>query len=253
MKALLIALLITLAIVFNSFTLVIVSAHENAILIRQSSPMEGGKNLGTKDYIPLKDEVPFLKKKTEKTIKLWPNTEMPQPPNLSKEEWAKIQKEQEEEEKKQIPVADYALSKQVGEYVGWFGIVREANFDEKKNQTTVLVEHKYFDGLTDLHLHIVSIFGAGDFKFIVPGKISDESIPTLSLVCIYGIVKDGDGSVPLLNAEYIRVWDWGLFTFMDYGQDKSNLKWQALRKVRSEDIYDPNPTKAFYEERLGKR
>ena len=131
--------------------------------------------------------------------------------------------------------------------------MRDVSFDEETEKTTILVEHKYFDGLTDLHLHIVSIFGAGDFKVVLLSKISSEEIPVLSLIGVYGTVKEGVESVPLLNAEYIRVWDWGLFSFMDYGKDKSTPKWKELRKVKSEDVYDPRPSKDFYEARLGKR
>ena len=58
---------------------------------------------------------------------------------------------------------------------------------------------------------------------------------------------------PTIAAEYLRVWDWGLFAFMHYGKDKSNPKWVALRKVPAEKAYDSKPTPAYYESLLGKR
>lgn len=45
-----------------------------------------------------------------------------------------------------------------------------------------------------------------------------------------------------MTAEYVRAWDWGLFTFMDYGTDKTNPKWRALRHLDGPDVYT-NPTR----------
>ena len=55
----------------------------------------------------------------------------------------------------------YELAKQAGEYVGWFGIVRQKTFDAAANETRLTLEHKYFDGLIDAHMQVVSIYGAG--------------------------------------------------------------------------------------------
>src|SRR3981189_2358678 len=135
---------------------------EEAIPIRQSKAM-WGEGLGTMIYRPPEDEAPFLKKVTEKEINLWADVQMPKPTNGSEEEWKKMEEERIAREKMIMPVEGYELKQQIGEYVGWFGIVRTAEYDAAKSQTNLLIEHKYFDGMTDLHLQIVSIYGAGDF------------------------------------------------------------------------------------------
>ena len=66
-------------------------------------------------------------------------------------------------------------------------------------------------------------------------------------------MSEGREGVPVVSAEYARLWVWGLFTFMDYGPDKTNPKWVKLRKVKGDDVYSPRPTRQFYEEILGKR
>jgi hypothetical protein len=138
-----------------------------------------------------------------------------------------------------------------GKRVAWFGIVREVTEDREKGKTELLVEMKYFDGLTDTHLQIVSIYGAGDFRAIVPGI--DHKIKKLSLVRVCGKVEPKPGDVPTVEADYVRVWYWGLFAFMDYGEDKSNPKWVKLRKNKADDVYSSAPDRSYYEERLGKR
>jgi len=227
-------------------------AAEMPVQIRHSAPMKGGQGLGTKSYVPLEDEEPFLKKVTEKEIDLWADIQMPKPSNVSEADWEMMEKDRIDEEKKMIPVGSYELHKQPGEYVGWFGIVRSITFDEETGASRLLVEHKYFDGLTDLHLHIVSLYGAGDFQVVLPGRVTPEQIPRLGLICAYGPVA-AVAAMAIVKAEYVRVWDWGLFTFMDYGQDKSNAKWVKLRKVDEDEVYSPRPSLNFYIQRLGPR
>ena len=196
-------------------------------------------------------EVAFLTKVSEKPIDLWSHVKMPKPSNVTDSEWARMQKEEDGAKAKMIPAEDYRLADQVGQYAGWFGIVRQKKRNDNQGVTTLLVEHKYTDGLTDLHIQVVSIYGAGDFTVALPMKADD--IPLLSLVRVYGKVSKGDDGMPAVAPEFIRVWDWGLFTFMDYGQDRTNPNWLKLRKVSGEAVYSPRPTQQFYEERLGKR
>jgi hypothetical protein len=229
------------------------AAEESAVPIQVSPELPGGQGLGTKGYEPLADEKLLLEKVTEKEINLWAKTVVPKPKNLSEEEWEKLKKELDKAEEGTIPVAQYTLAGQVGEYVGWFGIVRGREFDAAAKQTRLTIEHKYFDGLTDLHMQVVSIYGAGDFTVIMPGDVTEREIPKLSLVRVFGKVEKGDGTLPVLKADYVRLWPWGRFTFMDYGEDKSNPEWVKLRKVSGDDAYEAFPTKEFYEERLGPR
>jgi hypothetical protein len=138
-----------------------------------------------------------------------------------------------------------------GRRVGWFGIVRNVTEDKAKQETQLLVEMKYFDGLTDLHLQVVAIEGAGDFQVVIPGI--DHKVKNLSLIKVDGKVKGEADGKPLVTADYARVWDWGQFTFMSYGKDKTNPEWVKLRKVAVDKIYSSRPTPQFYEQRLGKR
>ena len=123
--------------------------------------------------------------------------------------------------------------------------------DKEKKETQLLVEMKYFDGLTDLHQQIVSIFGAGDFRVVISG--TGHKLQKLELVRVYGKVASVEKDTPTVSAEFVRAWDWGLFAFMDYGKDKTNAAWVKLRKVKPEDIYVAYPKTGYYEERLGKR
>jgi hypothetical protein len=144
-----------------------------------------------------------------------------------------------------------SLKEQVGQRRAWFGIVREADEDKEKNETRLLVEMKYFDGLTDTHLQIVSIFGAGDFRAVIPGI--GHKLKKLELVRIYGKVSSEEGGLPVISADLVRSWDWGLFAFMPYGEDSGNSEWAKLRKSDPDDAYSSHPDQKYYEERLGKR
>jgi len=139
-----------------------------------------------------------------------------------------------------------------GRRIAWFGIVREVVEDKTKNETRLSVEMKYFDGLTDLHLQIVSLFGAGDFGVVI--HKTGHQIKKLSLVRVYGKVVSEEDGVPVVSAQFARVWNWKLFAFMAYGNDKSNPKWVKLRKMQDkDDIYRSDPDDQYYEERLGSR
>ncbi len=143
------------------------------------------------------------------------------------------------------------LQAKPGKRVAWFGIVREVDEDKTKNETHLTVEMKYDDGLTDLHLQIVSFYGAGDFRVIIPR--TGHGIKKLSLVRVYGQVASDSGGVPLIDARFVRVWDWKLFAFMPYGEDRSNPQWVKLRKVDKLDVYSSEPDDRYYEKRLGSR
>ncbi|HEX8176514.1 MAG TPA: hypothetical protein VF543_15595 [Pyrinomonadaceae bacterium] len=146
----------------------------------------------------------------------------------------------------------YSINGKKGVYVGWFGIVRKIEEDSKLQQTKLLVEHKYFDGLTDTHIMALSFNGGGDFTSILAG--TNLGIKSLSLVKVYGTVMSEDNSVPTVHADYVRQWDWGQFTFLDvYGTQKGNKQWKKLNKVNEDKIYNPFPDRKYYEDRLGVR
>jgi hypothetical protein len=198
--------------------------QETAPLVERvtTKPMRGG-GLGTAAYSPSERERPFFKR-------------------LPKDEVATGGL-----------VGDYDIATKDGKYVGWFGVVREIKEDKEKNRTVLLVEHKYFDGLTDVHILALSFNGSGDFEAVLPGV--DHKIKRLSLIKAYGTARGAtEGSPPELKAEFIRNWEWGTFTFLfASGTQRGSEKWRKLNTVNLDDIYDPYPDDAYYEARLGKR
>jgi len=146
---------------------------------------------------------------------------------------------------------DYSITGKKGTYIGWFGIVRSIEESQAANETRLLIEHKYFDGLTDTHIMALSFNGGGDFTAVLSG--TGLGIQNLSLVKVYGAVQNETNTTPDIKAEYVRHWDWGKFTFlMAYGKQKGNSKWKELNKSKDR-IYDPFPDQKYYEDRLGKR
>jgi hypothetical protein len=149
-------------------------------------------------------------------------------------------------------LASYSINGKKGMYVGWCGIVRKIDEDSAIGRTKLLVEHKYFDGLTDTHIMALSFNGAGDFACLLSG--AGLGIKSLSLIRAYGAVVSEDNSIPVVQADYVREWDWGRFTFlMSYGTQKGNKAWNKLNKVKEDKIYDPFPDRKYYEDRLGPR
>jgi len=147
---------------------------------------------------------------------------------------------------------DYDITKRAGRYVGWFGIVRQIAEDVTGKQTVLTVEHKYFDGLTDSHIQALSFNGSGDFLAVLNGP--GHEIPLLALVNVYGTVAPAAvGRLPRVDSAFVRVWHWGTFTFLDdWGQQRGSQRWRQLNQVALDDIYEPYPSRVYYEQRLGK-
>ena len=160
--------------------------------------------------------------------------------------------------------AGYDLATHRGKPVSWFGIVREVRrLDDGRFE--LLLDHKYFDGLTDVHILALSFNGAGDFKAVLGGgdlkgvkDAKDLPLKPLMLLRVYGTVADdqpagGDKDAPpVVVADYVRAFPWKTFTFIDaYGKDQTNPKWRKLNKVPLDDIYNPYPTDNYYRQRLG--
>jgi len=145
----------------------------------------------------------------------------------------------------------YSIHGKTGTYVAWFGIVRGITAPaEKGGDATLLVEHKYFDGMTDCHIMLVQWTGGGDFTASL--KVDPAAIPALALVRVYGKVTGEKLGVPEVQADYIRVWPWRTFTFMDLaGNDHTNPRWKKYCRVSSEGIYNPYPKDDYYFAVLG--
>jgi hypothetical protein len=144
----------------------------------------------------------------------------------------------------------YTLDGKQGKYAGWYGIIRDIKEEPPANQTTLTVQHVYSDGLTDSHIMTVSLYGAGDFTV----KLKGTHLPLLPLrlVRVYGAVERYTEDKPVIPADFVKVWEWSSFNFMDYGTDKSNPQWIALNKMSDgRQIYNPYPKAQYYRERLG--
>ena len=142
----------------------------------------------------------------------------------------------------------YRIQGKKGKYVSWFGIVRGiVPAEPDGSHYTLLLEQKYFDGLTDCHIMLVALTGSGDFRATLDG--SANSIPALSLVRVYGRVISEENKVPQISAEYMRVWPWLSFTFSDLGaEDHSNPLWSkyCTSCKGGGRIYNPYPTETYY-------
>jgi HEAT repeat protein len=147
---------------------------------------------------------------------------------------------------------DYDISKKEGLYVGWFGIVRGIEGDAVTGRTTLMVEHKYFDGLTDSHIQALSFNGSGDFRAVLRG--TGHPIGHLTLVKVYGKVSKGADDLPQIEAVFVRNWHWGTFTFLAaHGKQRGSEAWRKLNRMELDAIYDPYPDDAYFEARLGTR
>jgi hypothetical protein len=147
---------------------------------------------------------------------------------------------------------NYTMHGKTGTYVSWFGIVRGiAPAARAGAEVTLLVQHHFFDGMSDCHIMLVAKSGDGDF--LARLKVDPAKIPALALVRVYGKVIAEKGKVPEVAVEYIRVWPWLTFTFTDLaGEDHSNPRWQRYSKVKyTDDVYRPYPNESYYRVILG--
>jgi len=147
----------------------------------------------------------------------------------------------------------YSIQGKKDKYVSWFGVVRGISpADPSEKKYSLLLEQRYFDGLTDCHIMLVAETGSGDFQAALEG--SSESIPALSLVRVYGKVIADENNLSQIAVEYMRVWPWLSFTFSDLGpEDHSNPRWAKYCTLckRGGKIYNPYPTEAYYLAVLG--
>jgi len=142
----------------------------------------------------------------------------------------------------------FSLKGHEGQFVSWFGIVREITTDKEGLVTNLLIENKYSHDLSDAHIQTVSINGAGDFR--VELATHSKDILPLILVRVYGDVVEAKDDIPLVKAKYIRIWHWFDFNFSDYGQDQSNPRWLKKRKSGIR-VYSSKVSGNYYIERLG--
>jgi hypothetical protein len=147
----------------------------------------------------------------------------------------------------------YSIHNKKDVNVSWFAIVRGITPEPDSNKRfTLLLEQKFFDGMTDCHIMLVSVAGGGDFRATVETD-GAQSISALALVRVYGVVTKEEAGVPTVTADYIRVWPWHTFTLTDLGpEDKGNPKWRKLcRLCKSGHVYNPYPAENYYLNVLG--
>jgi hypothetical protein len=147
----------------------------------------------------------------------------------------------------------YSIHNKKGTHVSWFGIVRGVTPEPESDKSfTLLLEQKFFDGMTDCHIMLVSVAGGGDFRTAVETE-GAQTIPALALVRVYGKIISEENGLPIVTAEYIRVWPWHTFTLTDLGpEDKGNPKWRKLCKLcDSGHVYNPYPAESYYLKVLG--
>lgn len=146
----------------------------------------------------------------------------------------------------------FTIHDKKGREISWFGIVRGiSRGPEGSGKMTLLLEQKYFDGLTDCHIMLVAYTGGGDFLARMSGDPGD--IRALSLMRIYGKVIEERSGTPTVQVEYARLWPWLTFTFTDLGpENKGNPRWQKYCKLCSGGrIYSPYPDERYYSAMLG--
>ena len=147
------------------------------------------------------------------------------------------------------PESSFTLRGHEGQFVSWFGVVREIKPDATGSGGRLLVQNTYSEDLTDCHIQTVSLNGAGDFE-VESDALPPDLIP-LVLIRVYGVESEHDPSV-LIRADYIRVWHFGQFNFMDYGQDHSNPEWRKrIHLPEGESFYHFWGSRKYYNERLG--
>ncbi|HKS82869.1 MAG TPA: hypothetical protein VJR23_15305 [Candidatus Acidoferrales bacterium] len=146
---------------------------------------------------------------------------------------------------------EYTIHGKSGKFVSWFGIVRGISKSAESGKLTLLLEQKYFDGLTDCHIMLVSQAGSGDFLAELDADVN--AIPALSLMRIYGKVTNEKEDIPVVSVSYARLWPWLTFTFTDLGgEDKGNPRWTKFCKpCKGRRIYNPYPNESYYLSMLG--
>lgn len=136
-------------------------------------------------------------------------------------------------------------------YASWWGIVRDIRRNPNRRNATLLIENKYFQGLTDCNFQSISINGGGDFEIGLT-NIPDDLVP-LVLIRVYGTVTQRQNNGPFIQADYVRVWHWGQFRFWNFGEDHGNPEWKKNAKPAT----DENPYlirdggRIYYHDHLG--
>lgn len=196
-------------------------AAQTPIEVQPVKELKPTGSLGTCSYIPVPKEKPFFEKLSEK------------------------------ERITGSFMEGYDIRQKNAEFVSWYGVVRGIQRVPNSDSWELLLEHKFFDGMTDCHIMMVSMSGGGDFTARLDAK--DVPVPALALVRVYGVVTRRENATPLVQAEFVHIWPWMTFTFTDLGaEDKSNPRWKKDCKLCGRGrVYKPYPNNDYYRQTLG--
>jgi hypothetical protein len=198
------------------------AAAQTPIDIQQVKKLKPDGTLATCSYTPIASEVPYFSRLSN------------------------------DEKTNEATFGSYSINDKMGIYVSWFGIVRGiAASTQPDGEVTLLLQHHYFDGMTDCHIMLVGKTGDGDFEAKL--KVDPAKLPALALVRVYGKVVSENAGIPEVAVDYIRVWPWMTFTFTDLaGPDHSNPRWwQAAHVKPGDQMYVPYPDESYYRKVLG--
>lgn len=135
------------------------------------------------------------------------------------------------------------------QFVSWWGIVRDIKRVPNGKGATLLIQNTYDDGQTDCNRQTVQIYGAGDFEADLT-ELPQDIIP-LVLVRVYGVVTGEREKRSVIKADYVRVWHWFRFNFMDFGEDHSNPEWKKRQNLPPDALIYDLMSQDYYLQRLG--
>lgn len=201
--------------------------------------------LGTCEYLPLPEEQPFYEKvptENRSTVSGYERSEE----EFFNSSFFKSGNPESTPENREESKPQFGLSDEIGEYVGWYGIV--THIESTEFGSILTIQNKYSNGTTDCHIQTISLYGAGDFKALV--DTDDLKLLPLALVKVYGTVRESETGDLLVEAELIRFWRWLSFNFSDYGLDSSLSKTYRNMDISSLKIYSSSPNGQYYIDRI---
>ncbi len=136
--------------------------------------------------------------------------------------------------------------------IAWFGIVRDIKEDKQKKQTRLLVEMKYFDGMTDTPPPDRLAFRRGRFS---SGDSRRGAQPEEPLTGPSLWQSDGRSRGRAAGVGRVRsLLGLGTLCLHALRKRQEQSQWVKLRKVKADDmnVYSSRPDQQYYEDRLGK-
>jgi len=71
-------------------------------------------------------------------------------------------------------------------------------------------------------------------------------------VRVYGTVAREENGLPVIKADYLRVWHWGQFNFYNFGEDRGNARWKKNGTCDPDSTFEMNKQgRNYYKECIG--